>query len=89
MFVGRTCHPKGRIVDHKLIWITYGEVRAAPQERRCKRADRITQALICFDSEERRIVATLGWLDIQMVNVPNGVRINAQPTLLRFPISYN
>jgi hypothetical protein len=89
MFVTGTCHPKGRIVDQKLIWIRYGEVPAAPPERRCKRTDRITQALICFDFEERGIVATWGWIDIQMVDVPNGVRINAQPTLLRFPISYN
>jgi hypothetical protein len=89
MFVIGTCHPKGRIVDYKLISIKYGEVGAAPREQRCKRPDGITQALICFDSEERGILATWGWVDIQMVDVPNGVRINAQPTLLRFPISYN
>jgi hypothetical protein len=76
-------------VDYKLISIKYGEVRAAPREQRCKRTDRITQALICFDSEERRIVATWGWLDIKMVNVPNGLRIKVVPTLLRFAISYS
>jgi hypothetical protein len=81
-------NPEGGTVAYKLITIKFGEVRPPPRERRCKRTDR-TQALICFDSEESRIVATLGWLDIQMVDVPNGVRINAQPTLLRFPISYN
>jgi len=89
MFVTSTCHPKGRIVDHKVIWIKYGEVPPAPRERRCKRPDRITQVLICFDSEERGTVATWGWIDIQMVDVPNGVRINARPTLLRFPLSHN
>lgn len=54
-----------------------------------KRLAQITEALIGFDAEERRIVAAWGWLDIQAVDVPNGLRIKIRPTLLLFSMSYN
>jgi hypothetical protein len=77
---------EGAIVDDKRGSIKHGEVR---DHRGHKRADQITQLLVGFDFEESRIVAAWGWLDVQMIDVPNGVRINARPALLLFRISYN
>jgi hypothetical protein len=75
-------------VDDKRRSIKRSALRARRQQPR-KRPDPIAEALISFDFEERRIVAGWAWLDIQVVDVPNGARINIRPTLLLFSISYN
>lgn len=74
-------------MDDKLSSRKHRAVRVKRDQR--KRHGRITQALVSFDFEERRVVAAWGWLDIQVVDVPNGLRINVRPTLLLFSISYN
>jgi len=79
---------EGTIVDDKRRSIKRSALRARRQQPR-KRPDPIAEALISFDFEERRIVAGWAWLDIQVVDVPNGARINIRPTLLLFSISYN
>jgi len=75
-------------VNGKRNSIKRSALRSERKQRR-KRAVSIAQVLISFDFEERRIVASWGWLDIQALDVPSGMRINIRPTLLLFSISYN
>ncbi len=59
-------------------------------DQRCKRADCVfPQPTIRFDLGGRRVVAAWSWPDVQVLNVPNGVRVTVMPALMLVPISCN
>ena len=87
MFVAGACHPKGRIVDYKVVSIRNGGIRA---EQRCKRPDCIfPRPTVRFDFDSGRIVATWNGIGVQAVHIPTGLRINLRTMLLLVPISCN
>ena len=63
---------------------------AVPRDRHCDRADCIFPSpVLRFDVDHRGIVALWGWVDVQTVIVPNGIRVKITPTVSFVPISSN
>ena len=81
-------HPKGGCMDEKSISIRIGGIRI--NDQRCKRAKCVfPQPTIRFDLRGPRLVAVWSWPDVQVLNVPNGVRVKLVPALMLVPISCN
>jgi hypothetical protein len=75
------------IVDYKVIAIKNGGIRP---EQRCTRTDCIfPQPIVRFDIEGSRILATWGWIGIDVDGTPNRVRITVRPNLLIVRTSCN
>lgn len=75
-------------MDDKLISIRTGRVRV--NDQRCKRAACVfPQPTLRFDVDNRRTVTAWSWPGVQVVNVPNGVRVKLVPTMLLVPMSCN
>jgi hypothetical protein len=77
-------------MSYKRISIKHGGVPADGGDCRCKRAASIYPSpLITFDLNGRRINIAWSWIDVQVVDVPNGVRVEVVPALLLVPIARN
>jgi hypothetical protein len=77
-------------MNYKRITITNGSVRAGRGDRQCKRSACVyPQPTICLDLDGRRITAAWSWLDVQVLTIPTGVRVQIVPALLLVPISRN
>lgn len=76
-------------MDYKPFSIKKGAAQTAARDQRCKRPKNIMPVMVAFDLEDRRLVATFGWIDIQVVHDPNRLQISARPTVLFLTMSYN
>lgn len=77
-------------MDDKLISIKTGAGNVERSDRRCKWRESVFPGpTVRFDLDGRRVVAVWSWLGVEVLGVPNGVKIKVMPALRLVPISYN